>query len=205
MSSATTRSDSLPTPPRRNNRGLAEYNKADAERAIADFNAAIAIDPRWRSPTATGEWPAPREASSIGRSPTAEAIRLNPTLALAYNTARLAHLQQGSLKEATADLDEAIRLDPAVAKAHNNRGMAYAEMGDDDRAIADYDAAVRLDARNAPVYGNRGQAYLRKGDIDRAIADCTEAIRLDPRRATAYNDGVSPAIGRAVSRRRSPT
>ena len=115
-----------------------------------------------------------------------EAIRLNPSYALALGNRGLVYAKKDSYDRAIADFDEAIRLDPKYAIAFRGRGVAYGNKGDYDRAIADFTEAIRLDPKLAPAFSNRGLAYERKGSFDRAIADYNEAIRLNPTDATSF-------------------
>src|SRR5678816_1707396 len=67
----------------------------------------------------------------------AEAIRLQPDLADAYNSRGVAYCNKGEHDRAIADYAEAIRLQPDFAHAHTTRGDAYSNKDDYDRAIAD--------------------------------------------------------------------
>jgi lipoprotein NlpI len=169
-------------------RGVAYEAKGDNDRAIADFNEAIRLDPKYAY--AYNDRGIAYQAKGDNDRAIAdynEAIRLDPKFALAYNN-RGAYFAKGDNDRAIADYNEAIRLDPKYALAYYNRGSAYFAKGDNDRAIADYNEAIRLDPKYAPAYNNRGFAYSKKGDYDRAIADYNEAIRLDPKDALAYNN-----------------
>jgi tetratricopeptide (TPR) repeat protein len=117
-----------------------------------------------------------------------EAIRLNPTSALAFRGRGNVYAKKGDTDRAIADFNEAIRLDPTNALALSGRGVGYANKGDNDRAIADFNEAIRLDPKNAVAFRSRGDAFTNKGDNDRAIADYNEAIRLDPKSALALSD-----------------
>src|SRR5262245_33829433 len=123
-----------------------------------------------------------------------EAIRLDPTSAVAFKRRGDAYANKDDYDRAIADYNEAIRLDPKSALAFRNRGVAYANKGDNDRAIADFNKAIAIDPKSALAYGNRGDAYANKDDYDRAIADYNKAIRLDPKSALAFrNRGVAYA------------
>src|SRR5262249_24911338 len=62
-----------------------------------------------------------------------EAIRLDPTSALALRNRGDAYANKGDNDRAIADFSEAIRLDPKSALTLSNRGVAYANKGDNDR------------------------------------------------------------------------
>ena len=174
-------------------RGLAYYDKGDDDRAIAEFNEAIRLDPKFAYAYSSRGLAYDHKGNLDRADPDYnEAIRLDPKYAQAYFNRGNAYYQKGDDDRAIADYSEAIRLDPKYAYAYNNRGTAYDRQGDVDRAIVDYNEAIRLDPKFAQAYSSRGLAYYQKGDFDRAIANYGEAIRLDPKYAQAYfNRGVA--------------
>jgi lipoprotein NlpI len=170
-------------------RGLAYYDKGDDDRAIAEYNEAIRLDPKFAYAYSSRGLAYDHKGDLERASPDYdEAIRLDPKYAQALFYRGNAYYQKGDDDRAIADYNEAIRLSPKFAYAYNNRGTAYDHKGDDDRAIADFNEAIRLDPKFAQAYSNRGLANYQKGNFDRAIADYGEAIRLDPKYAYAYNN-----------------
>jgi tetratricopeptide (TPR) repeat protein len=170
-----------------NNRGVGYRAKGDNDHAIADYDAAIRLDPK-DAVAYSNRGIAYRVKGDNDRAiaDSDHAIRLNPKYAAAYNNRGLAYRAKGDNDRAIPDYDAAIRLDPKFAAAYTNRGDYYRTKGDNDRAIADYDAAIRLDPKAALAYNNRGNAYSAKGDNDRAMADYDAAIRLNPKDAHPY-------------------
>jgi tetratricopeptide (TPR) repeat protein len=174
-----------------NNRGIAYFETQDYDRALADYNAAIRLDPEFAAATynrgnayrAKGD----NDRAIIDYN---EALRIRPD-SRAYFNRGSAYRAKGDHDRAIADYNEAIRLDPNYALSYGNRGIAYAAKGDNDRAIADYDEAIRLNPRYANAYGNRGLAYAAKGDLDRAIADYDEALRIRPGAIDRNNRGLA--------------
>ena len=71
------------------------------------------------------------------------ALKLDPTLALAYNARGYARYRQRLYLEATGDFDVAILLDPTYANAYLNRSFARRAAG--DLAGADSDAGKARD------------------------------------------------------------
>jgi tetratricopeptide (TPR) repeat protein len=135
------------------NRGVAYKRKGDFDRAIADYD---------------------------------EAIRLDPSSAIAHINRCADYNAKGAHDRAIADCSAALRLDPKNGNALNNRGFGYLQKGDLDRAITDLSEFIRLYPKIAVGYRNRGDAYLRKGELDRALADLNEAIAVDPQHTPAY-------------------
>jgi hypothetical protein len=74
----------------------------------------------------------------------AQAIRLDPNYASAYNDRGNAYRHKGDYARAIADYTQAISLNPNYASAYNNRGNAYQSKGDTARANADFAMAKEL-------------------------------------------------------------
>ena len=118
----------------------------------------------------------------------AEAIKLNPELAEAYNNRGNAYNEKGEVDAAIQNYNKAIDLDPELAEAYNNRGNAYKDKNDFDKAIQDYNKAIDLNPENDEVYNNRGVVYYKKDEVDKAIQDYNKAIDLNPEDAIAYSN-----------------
>jgi lipoprotein NlpI len=171
-------------------RGLAWGRKRDFDRAIADYDRAIQLDPKYAfAYNNRGEaW---RNRGDLDRAIADfnEAIRLDPRYWFAYDNRGDARREKGDLDSAIADFSEAIRLSPPKfrdAFAYKSRGDAWRDKGVLDRAIADYDQAIRLDPNDAFVYNSRGNAWSDKANLACAIADFDQAIRLDPKDWRGY-------------------
>ncbi len=169
--------------------GNKHLNKGEYDRAIADYDQAICLDPKYVAAFCN------RGAAYQGKSEhdhafadCDQAIKLDPKCANTYVSRAIAYNDRGDFDRAIADYDQAIRLDPKDTSVYGNRGNAYYYKGDYDCAVADYEQIIHLYPEYAEAYNNRGAAYNGKGDYDRAIADLDEAIRLDPKLATAYRN-----------------
>lgn len=127
------------------NLGLHYFDQGDYEKAIVQFNMAIASQPEM------GEAYNDRGLAyyAIGETDKAiadfnKAIELLPNPAISYSNRGGLYLFQGNYEQALADLDKAIELSPRLAKAYHNRGLTYLDMGNYDQAIADFDQAIEL-------------------------------------------------------------
>ncbi len=174
-------------------RGVEYGKKQDYDRAIADYNQAIKLDPNsalaFRNRGLAYYY---KQDYDRGIADYNQAIKLDPNSAIAFYNRGLAYYYKRDYDRAIADYNRAIKLDPNDAAAFNNRGYAYQAKQDYDRAIPDYNEAIKLDPNDALVFRNRGLAYYYKQDYDRAIADYNQAIKLDPNDAAAlYNRGLS--------------
>jgi lipoprotein NlpI len=109
-----------------------------------------------------------------------EAIKLDPSLAAAYNDRGNARLVKGDADGAMADYEAAIRLDPTDEDAFNNRGRALFNRGQYDKALTDLDKAIDLDPKFVRAYRNRGMTRFALGRFDDAAKDFHESVRLQP-------------------------
>jgi protein O-mannosyl-transferase len=117
-----------------------------------------------------------------------EALRLNPSYALAHYNLGNALLQKGQVDEAIQQYRESIRLLPNYVDPYNNLGLALGKKGQIDEAIRQFQQALRLKSDDADVHYNLGAALAQRGQIDEAIHHYEEALRLKPDRAEAYNN-----------------
>jgi tetratricopeptide (TPR) repeat protein len=162
------------------------FHFTDPQRAIADYNEAIRLDPEFamaynnRGSAYGANKDYDRAIENYN-----EAIRLDPDYVEAYINRGHAYSEQKDYERAIADFNEALHLDPKFAMGYTLRGSMHIIKGQFDRALADYNEALRLDP-NAEAYGLRGFVYLARQDWRPAIADFSEAIRLDPKLRLAY-------------------
>jgi tetratricopeptide (TPR) repeat protein len=159
----------------------------DYDRAIADLDQAIRLDPQYaiayfNRGTAYGA----KGEFDHAIADYDEYLRIDPSYQRGYALRGEAYYGKGDYLRAIADYDEAIRLNPKYVAAYGGRGAAYVERGEYDRAIADLDQAIRLDPKFANPYSNRCSALRHKGDHEHAMLDCDQAIRLNPKYARAY-------------------
>jgi tetratricopeptide (TPR) repeat protein len=175
-----------------NARGVLWKRKGDYDRAIADYNAAIELDPEYHY-AYYNRGISYFERRDIDRAIAdfTRVIRINPKYAQAYNNRGTAYKEKQDYDQALSDYDQAIKVNPKDASFYNNRGVAWKNKGEYDRAIADYNEAIRLNPKYAIAYSNLGNVYYSKSEYDRAIANYTEAIKLDTQPSYYYNRGDS--------------
>jgi tetratricopeptide (TPR) repeat protein len=132
------------------NRGLDYYAKGDHARALADFSAAIGIDPTmFDAYDDRGNVYYAKHDYDRAIADYSVAIKLSPKDPRAYHNRGTAYVDQGDRERAFADFSSAIRLDPQQADTLYSRGLIYKERGDLDHALADFEAAARLDPDDA--------------------------------------------------------
>jgi tetratricopeptide (TPR) repeat protein len=170
-----------------NNRGRAYILLNQTDRAIEDFDRAIAADPRYDLPyynrgvafDKLKEYD--RAIADFDRT-----LALNPDLAVAYEGRGAAYSHKDDQLRALEDFDRALRLDPSLDVAYIDRGLAYFKLGQYDRALQEYDRALEHDPFFAETYLHRGDVRIRRGELDQAVADYTKALALQPNYPDAY-------------------
>jgi len=172
-----------------NNLGVAWKEAGDLERAIANYDRAIAVDSRFANAYNS------RGAALGSKGDLVSALRdfdraieLNPELGSAYENRGLVLQSRGDLGGAIKDLDEAIRLQPGVGRNYVERASVWDTKGNAARAIDDLSEAIRLDPGREELFVVRGLLWDRQRDTTHSIADYDEAIRLNPKFAAAYNN-----------------
>jgi tetratricopeptide (TPR) repeat protein len=127
-------------------KGIGYEEKEQWDNSIAEFNMAIAINPRYaeiyciRSIVYIVKGQYDNAISDCNK-----AIEINPKNAWAYNNRGIAYNKaKGQHDKAISDLTKATELNPIYADAYNNRGIAYATKGRFDMACSDWRWACEL-------------------------------------------------------------
>jgi tetratricopeptide (TPR) repeat protein len=171
-------------------RAVAWHILKQYDRALADHNEAIRLDPRNAEAiqNRASTWLAKGETEQA-IADYSEAIRLRP--GKNGTPARLnratAWMSKGELDKALAEYSDVIRIDPTFAAAYGYRANIWLVKMEYDKALGDLSESVRLDPRDAELFRARGRIWIRKGECEKALADLNESIRLNPKEPSAYS------------------
>ena len=161
--------------------GQSWYQKQEYDKAIADFGAALEIDPRYapayisRARVWLQKHSRERELADYEA-----AISLDPGNAT-YRVARAEYWSaRGFHNRAMADFAEAIRLDPENPSILVSRGNEWRRDLKVDLAMADYTQAIQLNPKYTPAYIARANAWKQIRRFDRAIQEFSDLVRIDP-------------------------
>jgi len=148
------------------------HQRSDKDRALADYEAAIRIDPN--NPALLRDrgilW---RRYGDLDRALVDfdRAIRMGFSDAATYNERGLVWYKKNSLDRAIADFNQALKINPKLVDALINRGNARRSKGDLDRAIADFEEAIRIDLNADAARHNRALPWSGTGGFGPATND----------------------------------
>jgi len=167
-----------------NNRGYYYRHAGRLDAAMADYNQALRLNPRYALAWANKG----NVFFDLNRNDSAlvcydRALALRPGLSEPLNNRGSVRARMGDLHGAIADFTESIAADPSSRDGFSNRGLAYETLNDYERAIADYRRVIELDPMNSGnhVFHDAIGALLQKlGRYPDAIAAYDQAIRTAP-------------------------
>ena len=175
-------------------RAIAEQGLGLTGRALADYNAAIRLDPKnqfaylWRGTLLAARARNYRRAiDDFNRALEIEPRNVNALIARGE-----AFSQLGDFGPALASLDEAIRLAPTHPHALVVRGLVHARQGDKALALQDYDAALRVTPSEPFALMSRAALNAADAKYGLAIRDLDASLAINDNNALAfYNRGVA--------------
>jgi tetratricopeptide (TPR) repeat protein len=168
-------------------RAWALQEHGEADRALADLDRALGLDPENEEALSTrGTIHLMRQDYPRARADLDASVRLRPGSSAAWNNRGLVRLNQGDASGAIEDFTRAIGLSPRSSEGYLNRAVALGGMERYREAAADIDRAIAIMPDNARAHLLRGVTRLAMGDAEGAIEDQDEALRLDPAMGEAY-------------------
>src|SRR5215469_1242416 len=165
--------------------------RGDLERAILEYQRALALDPQCA--------PALFNCGTLllRDDRPEQALECFDRLAAIRPAVGAVHLARGNAlcalgrqENALRCFEAAIQCEPGEPLAHCNHGNALLALGRTAEALSSLDRAVALAPSNPFARYNRGNALLALGRHAEALADFDAAVQADPRFALAwYNRG----------------
>ena len=186
--------------------GLVLLAAAAYEKATAEFDEAIKLDPK-SAPAYAGRslagalWAYPGMSDffpKLGRSSSdcGEAMKLDERLPLSHAAGSFIVTVVGPQSDSDrglAEADKAILLDPKLALGHAARAHALVGRGRREDRKSDFHSAllsateaIRLDPKLSIAYEVRGHARRSLEDYDEALADYNAAGQINPSNPMTY-------------------
>ena len=181
------------------NRANQRERMGDYEKAIADHNEAIRIDPAYAAGFMhRGNAYARHGDFDRALADHSEAIRLAPKDADSYYNRGYTFSHKGDHERAVADYTAGIELDAGKSRLWGQRCWSRMVAGKQlQEALADCNKASSLSPTIPQILAYRGFVYLKLGQFDKALADYDAAFAL-----TKIPDHADWLYGRGLSKLR---
>ena len=171
----------------RDNLGNALLQSGDADKAIAQYQAALQIKPDdavacYNLGNALLQQGNGDQAAAFYQ----RALEIKPDYAMAHYNLGNVLLQKGSVDEAIAHYRKTLEIKPDFVDARNNLGNAFLLKGNVDEAIVHFQLALQINPNFGETQNNLGYAFLLKGSVDEAIAHFQAALQINPRHVEAH-------------------
>jgi tetratricopeptide (TPR) repeat protein len=171
--------------------------KADWDRAIADYDEALKLNPKIAG-AYTGRAAANLRKGNIDRAlpDLNEGLRLDPKSPGVHNVFGYYYNKKGDHERALTEVSEALRLYPQYLYAFSNRGEIYESKGEYIKALADFRMALSLDPDKKQIGGREAAEAIAR--IEQKLAAVAGPDWTTCSRAPDREDGI-PVCTRLIS------
>lgn len=160
-------------------RGEAFAKKFSSQKAVADFTAAILLNPKDdKSYFARARFYYRDEQSRKALPDFNKAIALNPTNAEAFYLRGIVLGDYDDKQKPIDDFTMVIKLNPGYSNAYLMRAYSYNEVEKFNLTIADFNKYLELDPNSDEAFYQRGKTYQASGNKEKAAADFRKAIEM---------------------------
>ncbi len=161
-------------------RGMVQNAYGRSTQAIADFEAARAIDEsNVDAVRGLAEAFSDQGRSAEAEEKYSEAIQLAPADWTGYKTLGIFYARQKRFVEAEEQFRSVVRLTPDNALGYNNLGAVQSELGEIDRATESFERSVAI-APRATSYSNLGNLRFYRGQYSEAAGTLPARHRPEP-------------------------
>ncbi len=179
-------------------RGTSYKRLGEADKALADYNRAIRLRPRWaQSHISKGVFYEDQNKYPEALKSHSRATQLAPNSSITHYNLGNIHLKSGSYEQAIQAFNRAIKLAPDSIEAYRGRGTARFQSGHYTEAAEDFTQVIQLalDRQNPEAvlasYDMRGTVYLYQENVRDALADFSQVVALQPSAAAYWKAAIA--------------
>jgi len=161
-------------------RGVMLLNRGDNDRALADFDQAVALDAKSDYALAN------RGMTYFWKNDYGKAVQdwdaadaLNPKNPVMLRGRGALAFRQNKISVAIAKFTDSLQSEPGNTFALTWRALAYERANQPADVIADSSAVLQQTPGDSSMYRVRGTAYARSGQVDLAMADARALIAAE--------------------------
>ena len=162
-------------------RGMARFENDDLDRAFADVDEAIRLQPTYVPALVERAylWQC-RNRLDLALADANQAIKLDSQNSYAYVERGVFHFATKEYGKALRDFEHALRLGSRASVLHLCKGMIHLERGEGEPAIAEFNTAIGIDPRRLDAYTGLATVYLLRSDSRKALEVFDHAVLVDP-------------------------
>lgn len=162
-------------------KGLVFEEQGDLNRAIAQYQAALKVDPHF----AAAHYQLGQVYRQQGESDKAlnaylAAVQSQPDLIPAQQALGWLYGEKGRLDKTIQAFQAILAIDPNYTEAHFGLGWAYGQQGRFDKAVTAYKTTLYLNPNHSAAHHNLGWTYNQQGRLTEAIQELEVAAKLNP-------------------------
>jgi tetratricopeptide (TPR) repeat protein len=160
--------------------GIANGKRGDLNAAIAAFDAAVEIDPKFAPAYYFRGLARAQQKDFDGAfADYSKAVEVDPKFNSAYYQRGMIEGRRGDFDAAGNDFQQVINLDPKNAEAYYSLGDVCYFRGDLDTALTNINQSIKLQPESGPPYYIRGLIFHAKGQNDDALKDFKKSVGLN--------------------------
>ena len=159
-------------------RGNAYRRQQKYDKAIADYNRALVLEPNY-------QWAYVNRGNAYRRQQEYDKAIADYNRALTLEPHKWTYINRGILyherqeyNKAIADYNRALNISPDYVKAYKYRSRSYSNQQEYAKAISDCNRALEIDPDDTWTYTTRGEVYFLQGNTQKAISDFQKALEL---------------------------
>jgi tetratricopeptide (TPR) repeat protein len=159
-------------------RGTAYLNDGEYDKALADFDKAIRLDPKLHQAyEQRGNVYGEMKNWDLALADYEKAVALKPDCASVYSNRAAVLLIKKDYDKALIDINKALSIDPTLYNAYAVRGEIYLLQEKYDYALAEFTKGIILNPEDCCLYYHRAQTFSVMGNYQSAIEDCNSALQ----------------------------